>query len=74
MALRKEYALGHSRFNDFLFALVGEAENGQEVTVLSAMSRLGLNPWDEAARLTEMRQEDAAQALAAIGERVKIGA
>ncbi len=45
MALRQEYALAHSRFNDFLFAFVAEEKSGQNLTVLSAMSRLGLNPW-----------------------------
>ena len=53
MTLRQEYALGHSRFNDFLFAVIGEEENGQRLTVLSALARLGPNPWEEAARLSE---------------------
>jgi hypothetical protein len=66
MTLRKEYALGHSRFNDFLFAVIGEEENGQRLTVLSALARLGPNPWEEAARLAEMPRAAAAEALAAI--------
>jgi len=64
MALRQEYALGHSRLNGFLFAVIGEEENGQELTVLSALSRLGLNPWKEAAQLGDMPKQDATTALA----------
>ena len=65
MALRSEYALGHSEFNEFLFAFVGEESSGQQLTVLSALSRLGLDPWREAARLSEMPMQAATDALAA---------
>lgn len=64
MTLRHEYALGHSRFNAFLFTVIGEEENGQRLTVLSALARLGPNPWAEAARLSEMPRADAAADLA----------
>ena len=65
MALRPEYSLIHSEFNDFLFALVGEEESGMQLTVLSALTRLGLDPWREAARLSELTKEAATSALAA---------
>lgn len=65
MSLRSEYSLGHSEFNAFLFAVVGEAESGQELTVLSALSRLGLDPWREAARLSKLPKDAAANSLAA---------
>jgi len=65
MALRPEYSLIHSEFNDFLFALVGEEKNGKELTVLSALVRLGFDPWSEAARLSELTEEAATSALAA---------
>jgi hypothetical protein len=65
MALRPEYSLIHSEFNDFLFALVGEEENGMQLTVLSALVRLGFDPWREAARLSELTEEAATSALAA---------
>ncbi len=65
MALRPEYSLGHSEFNEFLFAFVGEERSGQQLTVLSALARLGLDPWDEAARLSELPEEAATNALAA---------
>ena len=37
MALRPEYSLVHSEFNDFLFALVGQEKSGMQLTVLSAL-------------------------------------
>jgi hypothetical protein len=64
MALRPEYSLGHSEFNDFLFACVGEEKNGAELTVLSALARLDLDPWAEAIRLSELTKEAATTALA----------
>ncbi len=64
MSLRSEYALGHSEYNDFLYAVVGETSSGQELTVLSALARLGLDPWSEAARLSELPKDAAAISLA----------
>lgn len=65
MALRPEYSMHHSEFNEFLFASVGEEKSGQELTVFSALSRLGLDPWGEAVRLSELSKEAAIGALAA---------
>ena len=65
MALRPEYSLGHSEFNEFLFAFVGEEKNGLQLTVLSALARLGLDPWGEAARLSQLPCETATRALTA---------
>ena len=65
MALRPEYSLGHSEFNKFLFSFVGEERSGLQLTVLSALARLGLDPWGEAARLAELPKEAATRALAA---------
>lgn len=64
MALRPQFSLIHSEFNDFLFASVGEEEHGP-LTVLSALTRLGVDPWREAARLVDLPRAAAAQALAA---------
>ncbi len=44
MPLRPEYSLGHSAYNDFLFGSVSQDAAGTEVTVLSALSRLGIDP------------------------------
>ena len=65
MALRPEYSLGHSPYNAFLFAAVGEEEAGVPLTVLSALTRLGFDPWREAARLADLPRDTAAHALAA---------
>ena len=63
--MRPEFSLGHSEFNDFLFAVVGEEKSGLQLTVLSALARLGLDPWAEAARLSALSKESATNALSA---------
>ena len=65
MTLRPEYSLGHSAYNDFLFGSLGKDAAGTEVTMLSALSRLGVDPWQEAARLASLPRDAAAEALAA---------
>ena len=47
MTLRPEYSLGHSEYNAFLFAAVGEEKVGLPLTVLTALTRLGFDPWRE---------------------------
>lgn len=64
MTLRPEYGLGHSPYNPFLFAAVGEQRNGATLTVQSALTRLGYDPWREAARLSGLPRDTAAGALA----------
>ncbi len=63
MALRPEYALGHSELNPFLFAAAGKDEAGQDLTVLSIFARLDLDPWAEASRLANLPREVAAEVL-----------
>lgn len=63
MTLRPEYSLGHSAYNDFLFGSLGPGEGGTEITVLSALSRLGIDPWQEAERLAALPRAAAVQAL-----------
>lgn len=66
MTLRPEYSLGHSAYNDFLFTPLGHDAAGTELTVLSALTRLGLDPWQEAARLADLPRAAAAAALAVV--------
>ena len=53
-------------FNDFLFATVCEERNDMPLTVVSALARLDLDPWTEAAELSRMPPEGAARRLAAL--------
>lgn len=64
MTLRPEYSLGHSAYNDFLFGSLGSNSSGIDLTVLSALTRLDLDPWQEAARLAALPREEAVEALA----------
>ncbi|MFO1085142.1 MAG: hypothetical protein U1E21_11295 [Reyranellaceae bacterium] len=64
MTLRPEFTLGHSPYNAFLFAEVGEEQAGVPLTVLSALTRLGFDPWQEAARLSDLPRDTAARAFA----------
>lgn len=65
MTLCPDHALGHhSQYNAFLFAAVGEERNGATLTVQSALTRLGYDPWREAARLSGLPRDTAAGALA----------
>ena len=62
--MRPEYSLGNSEYNAFLFAAVGEEKVGLPLTVLTALTRLGFDPWREAARLSDLPRETAARVFA----------
>src|SRR5882757_1246984 len=64
MPLRRAFAPMLPEFDSFLFAAVGEELDGIPLSVLSALSRLGLDPRDEAARLSHLTKEAAADQLA----------
>ena len=64
MTMRGAYAPMLPEFDAFLFAPVGEEVDGIPLTVLSALSQLGLEPRDEAARLAHLTREAAADQLA----------
>lgn len=66
MASTDAFALRHSDLNGFLFADVGEEASGMTLSVVSALGRLGLDPWDEAGRLSTLPRTAAADALARI--------
>jgi hypothetical protein len=72
MALSARFSLLHSDLNDFLFASVGEEQNGVTLSVVSALTRLGVDPWEEAARLTPLPKARAAEALAKLIARLPI--
>src|SRR5947207_11537662 len=64
MTLRRAYAPLLPEFDAFLFAPVGEEVDGVPLSVLSALSRLGLDPRDEAVRLARLTKDAAADQLA----------
>ncbi len=59
------FALRNSAFNTFLFADVGTELNGSTLTMLSALSRLGEDPWATAARWATLPQAAAIDSVAA---------
>jgi hypothetical protein len=66
MSLRHAYAAMVPEFDPFLFASVGAEVDGVPLSVLSALTRLGLDPREEAARLSHLTKEAAADQLAAM--------
>jgi hypothetical protein len=53
-------------FNDFLIAPVGNDSNGMLLSVLSALARQNVDPWQEAAELARLPRETAIQRLAVL--------
>ena len=53
-------------FDDFLYAPIGADRNEMPLSVLSALSRLNLDPWQEAAELSELPKDTATQRLATL--------
>jgi hypothetical protein len=53
-----------SEFDDFLFASIGVERNGNPVSVLSALARQNLDPWQEAADLARLPIDVAVHRLA----------
>ena len=53
-----------AEFDDFLFAPIGVDRNGMVISVLSALARLDVDPWEEAAKLARLPGEAATQKLA----------
>jgi hypothetical protein len=53
-------------FGDFLYAPIVAGEHEGQLTVLSALSRLDLDPWKEAAELSALPKDTAAGRLASL--------
>ena len=60
---RPELSIGHPEFDAFLSAPVGEDADGVGLSVMSALARIGLDPWSEAARLSDLPRDAAVEAL-----------
>jgi hypothetical protein len=52
--------------DDFLHASIGMERNEMPLSVLSALARLGLDPWKEATELSELPSDSATQRWAAL--------
>ena len=63
MVLHNAYAPVLPEMDPFLFASVGEEAEGIPLSVLSALAQLGLDPRDEAARLSRLTKKIAASQL-----------
>jgi len=55
-----------SEFDAFLFAPIREDKNGTLLSVVSALARLDVDPWEEAAKLAAMPGEAATQRLSGL--------
>jgi hypothetical protein len=58
------FTLPHSDLNDFLFAVIGQEASGLELSVMSALAREGLDPWQEGMRLARLPLPSAIDELA----------
>lgn len=63
MTLPSPFTLPRSQFNAFLFASIGPEGNGMPLSVVSALARLEIDPWQEAARLSDLPKDRAVAAL-----------
>jgi hypothetical protein len=53
-------------FDAFLFAPIGEEQNGMLLSVVSALARLSVDPWQEAANLAQLPRATATRRLASL--------
>jgi|SRR5579859_2172537 len=64
MALRESFRPLRPDLDKFLFAEVGAEQNGVPLSMVSALARLGLDPWGEAQRLSSLGKREAVEQLA----------
>jgi hypothetical protein len=63
---RPRFSTLNARYEDFLYAPVCEDVNGTRLSVLSALARMNVDPWDEATRLAAMPKAIAENTLLSI--------
>ena len=63
MALRPLFAPLRPDLDPFLFAMITEEQDGIPMSTISALTQLGLDPWDEAGRLAGLAKRDAVEQL-----------
>jgi hypothetical protein len=55
-----------SEYDKFLFASIGEDKNGLLLSVVSALARRNIDPWQEAAELARLPEDAATRRLASL--------
>lgn len=61
------------RYDEFLYAELGEEANGMQLSVLSALARQNVDPWEIAERLTSLPREPAILFLTPLLKRIPAG-
>jgi hypothetical protein len=64
MALRELFRPLRPDLDNFLFATVGAEQEGIPLSMVSVLTRLGLDPWEEAGRLSSLSKREAVEQLA----------
>ena len=64
MTLRRSFRPLRPDLDKFLFAAVGDEIDGIPLSMISALTRLGLDPWQEAGRLSSLARREAVEQLA----------
>lgn len=64
MALRASFRPLRPDLDKFLFAAVGAEQNRVPLSMVSVLARLGLDPWEEAGRLSSLDRPEAREQLA----------
>jgi hypothetical protein len=54
------------KFDDFLFARINAESEATPLNMLSVLARLGLDPWEEAAKLAQLPRASAVQRLVSL--------
>ena len=62
-----------SEFDNFLYASIGDEPNGPLLSLASALARIGLDPWTEAASLARMPKERAKERLTSLIASLPVG-
>lgn len=60
-------------FDPFLYAPVGDDQQGGLLSVISALARVGVDPWEQAAVLARLPLDAAVRALSALLEKLPAG-
>lgn len=66
MSRMDHFRQGGTPFDRFLYSSLGQDTAGNGVSVLSALARLGVDPWDEAADLSALSNAGAQTRLTAL--------